>query len=115
MRHFSFLSNVITSKSMLLGMLLTLPSTYVAAETSSACVGLLQHTFPKELKLEIKSAQLNEAGAFCAVNGIVNSRTGIDGKHYGIGFEMRLPLSWNGRFVYQMNGGNDGVSVRDVD
>src|SRR5205823_5054202 len=32
----------------------------------------------------------------------------VDGKSYAIGFEMRLPLDWNGRFFYQANGGTDG-------
>ena len=31
-----------------------------------------------------------------------------DGKSYAIGFEMRLPDAWNGRFFYQANGGMDG-------
>lgn len=76
-----------------------------------ACAKLASHNFAKSLKLDVQKAVANETEKFCLVNGIVNSRTGIDGKHYGIGFEMRLPLSWNGRFVYQMNGGNDGAIV----
>src|SRR5688572_1282083 len=41
----------------------------------------------------------------CVVKGLMNERTGtIDGKPYAIGFEMRLPLEWNGRFFYQANG-----------
>jgi len=38
-------------------------------------------------------------------------RTGSDGAAYAIGFEMRLPEAWNGRFYYQANGGLDGVVV----
>jgi hypothetical protein len=34
------------------------------------------------------------------------------GKSYAIGFEMRLPNDWNGRFFYQANGGIDGSVVR---
>ena len=49
--------------------------------------------------------------AYCLVQGKVNERTGIDGKSYAIGFEMRLPTAWSGRFLYQANGGNDGVVV----
>ncbi|RZL97156.1 MAG: tannase/feruloyl esterase family alpha/beta hydrolase, partial [Variovorax sp.] len=45
----------------------------------------------------------------CVVKGAVDERTGaVDGKPYAIGFEMRLPTSWNGRFFYQANGGLDG-------
>jgi Tannase and feruloyl esterase len=45
----------------------------------------------------------------CIVRGEVNDRTGVDGRHYAIGFELRLPVDWNGRFLHQMNGGNDGA------
>jgi feruloyl esterase len=45
----------------------------------------------------------------CIVLGEMNRRTSaVDGKSYAIGFEMRLPKDWNGRFFYQANGGNDG-------
>lgn len=47
--------------------------------------------------------------AHCLVRGVINERTGIDGKPYAIGFEMRLPANWNRRYVVQANGGNDGV------
>jgi len=47
--------------------------------------------------------------AHCLVKGTLNDRTGSDGKHYAIGFEMRLPQGWNQRFLHQVNGGNDGV------
>jgi feruloyl esterase len=53
----------------------------------------------------------DEYGAYCKISGRVNERTGIDGKTYGIGFEMRLPVQWNGRFMYQANGGSDGSVV----
>ncbi len=47
--------------------------------------------------------------AHCLVQGQFAERTGIDGKRYAIGFEMRLPQGWNKRFLHQANGGNDGV------
>ena len=47
--------------------------------------------------------------AHCKVTGRMNERTGSDGKPYAIGFEMRMPAPWNGRFLLQANGGNDGV------
>lgn len=50
--------------------------------------------------------------AYCLVQGSVNDRTSaVDGKNYAIGFEMRLPITWNGRFVAQENGGADGAVV----
>lgn len=49
------------------------------------------------------------AGAHCLVKGQMFKRKGSDGRDYAIGFEMRLPNAWNGRFFYQGNGGLDGV------
>ncbi len=49
------------------------------------------------------------APAHCLVRGRMHERTGSDGRNYAIGFEMRLPLAWNGRFYHQVNGGVDGV------
>ena len=48
-------------------------------------------------------------GAHCLVRGEMYRRTSPqNGKTYAIGFEMRLPNAWNGRFFYQSNGGMDG-------
>src|SRR4051794_1888036 len=49
--------------------------------------------------------------AHCRLSGVLNERIGLDGKPYGIGFEMRLPMVWNFRFFYQANGGNEGTVV----
>jgi pimeloyl-ACP methyl ester carboxylesterase len=46
--------------------------------------------------------------AHCLVKGRMHERKGSDGRDYAIGFEMRLPQAWNGRFYYQGNGGLDG-------
>jgi Tannase and feruloyl esterase len=48
-------------------------------------------------------------GEHCLVKGKMFERQGADGKGYAIGFEMRLPKDWNGRFYHQVNGGLDGV------
>ncbi len=50
-----------------------------------------------------------ELPAFCRVRGEIESRTGADGKHYGIHFELNLPSQWNGKFLFQGGGGLDGV------
>ncbi|HMQ57118.1 MAG TPA: tannase/feruloyl esterase family alpha/beta hydrolase [Rhizobiaceae bacterium] len=44
----------------------------------------------------------------CKVTGRMNERKGADGRDYALSFELRLPDEWNGRFVHQFNGGNDG-------
>lgn len=49
---------------------------------------------------------------YCKVLGTLNKRVSpVDGKTYAIGFEMRLPTNWNGRFFHQVNGGTDGTVV----
>ncbi|WP_235839996.1 tannase/feruloyl esterase family alpha/beta hydrolase [Derxia lacustris] len=48
--------------------------------------------------------------AHCRVAGSIDPHTGpVDGKAYAIGFELRLPADWNGRFMFQGGGGTDGV------
>lgn len=48
----------------------------------------------------------------CRVTGHMHERVSpVDGRTYAIDFEMRLPRSWNGRFLHQGNGGTDGVVV----
>lgn len=51
--------------------------------------------------------------AHCKLNGALNARTGIDGKPYAIGFELRTPLpsAWNGKFFFQGGGGTNGFIV----
>ncbi len=46
--------------------------------------------------------------AFCHVEGVIDRRTGADGKPYGIGFALALPDQWNGRFLFQGGGGLNG-------
>ncbi len=48
----------------------------------------------------------------CQVTGTMFPRTSaVDGQSYAIGFELRLPKAWNGRFFHQGNGGIDGSVV----
>lgn len=47
----------------------------------------------------------------CLVRGSVNGRTGAEGRHYAISFELSLPADWNGRFLYQLNPVTDGFVV----
>jgi feruloyl esterase len=64
----------------------------------------------------IAAGTLTVAGApvpaHCQITGKMNQRvSAVDGVSYAIGFEMRLPNAWNGRFFYQGNGGIDGSVV----
>ena len=65
--------------------------------------------------------------AHCLVQGGINARTGkafsmdpasfavsqVDAP-YAIGFELRLPKDWNGRFFFQGGGGLDGIARQAV-
>jgi predicted esterase len=45
----------------------------------------------------------------CVIQGALAPHVGVDGKNYAIGYELRLPSNWNGKFVFQGGGGSDGV------
>ena len=47
--------------------------------------------------------------SYCRVDGVIDPRTGVDGKPYAIGFEIALPDHWNGRFLFQGGGGLNGT------
>jgi hypothetical protein len=87
----------------------------VKAAEKAACDGLSAEALGlKDVK--ILSAKEMAPGkdspvAHCLVEGSTAERTGQDGKTYAIHFEFRLPDEWNGRFVHQFNGGNDGNVV----
>ncbi|VWX57384.1 Tannase/feruloyl esterase family alpha/beta hydrolase [Burkholderiales bacterium 8X] len=90
--------------------------------TLIACTALMTHAAPAGTT--ITNAVAVPAGAVavgsgsqpapahCLVQGRINERTSpVDGNRYAIGFELRLPVAWNGRFFHQVNGGLDGVVV----
>src|SRR5579871_3849184 len=57
---------------------------------------------------DVAAGRLTVAGKpiaeHCLIQGNMNQRvSSVDGNAYAIGFEMRLPLAWNGRFFYQAN------------
>jgi pimeloyl-ACP methyl ester carboxylesterase len=94
----------------------TLPQLAAATPaTLQVCTNLIgAFTFPST---QISAVTLVSAGTLqvagtpiaqhCRVTGTVNTRTGVNGT-YQIGFEIRLPTNWNGRFFHQGNGGADG-------
>src|SRR5581483_8498048 len=61
--------------------------------------------------VEITSAILAPAGPagrgggtvpeHCLVRGAIDKRIGFGGKPFAIGFEMRLPVKWERRFLFQ--------------
>ncbi|WP_245958054.1 tannase/feruloyl esterase family alpha/beta hydrolase [Psittacicella melopsittaci] len=53
-------------------------------------------------------AKDQQVAPHCVVTGIIEERTGADGKPYGTKFELRLPTNWNNAFLFQGGGGVDG-------
>lgn len=94
------------------------------AVTAADCAALNNLKVPG-LAIEITSAKAVAAAALpaspmgpassipvpahCRVDGMIERRTGADGKSYGIGFAIALPDEWNGRFLYQGGGGLNGT------
>jgi len=91
-----------------------------AASDAERCAALSQLAIPD---VEITSATLSQGGpagkgpgaggamlpAHCQVRGTIDKRTGFGGKTFAIGFELRLPVTWEGRFLFQGGGGMDGT------
>ena len=84
------------------------------AEIYQTRIDMAQWNEPQLLKADRYSAMTGstpkdqEIGAHCLVRGVINPRTGVAGKPYGIHFELRLPVAWNRRFLFQGGGGTDG-------
>ncbi len=95
----------------------TLPQLSTAtASTRNACTELANSfTFANTTITQATLVAAGNVGNYpvgehCRVTGEMYRRTGVNGS-YAIGFEARLPTSWNGRFLYQGNGGADGAVV----
>src|SRR6188508_2328872 len=97
----------------------------VATRDAAACGTLTSLQMPG-LALSITKAEWIAAGstppappgapppavklpAYCRLDGVLDRRTGADGKSYGIGFALALPADWNGRFLFQGGGGLNGT------
>ena len=86
------------------------------ASAAQPCAGLTKFTMPGH-RVVIRQAQEVAASApdvspavpaHCRVDGVIDERTGRDGKPYAIGFAVALPAKWNGRFLFQGGGGLNG-------
>jgi len=112
------------SRFILAVLFVTLASSTAAAQgTSQRCAALTRLQVPG-YALEITKAESIAAGpapqgrgrgaainlpVHCRVDGMIDRRTGGDGKGYGIGFAVTLPDTWNGRFLFQGGGGLNGT------
>jgi Tannase and feruloyl esterase len=107
---------------------LALVPTIASSQTSTKCSDLTNFKIPGATmvitKATVVPASSSAAAAtaetsatsatipsHCRVEGMINERTGADGRTYGIGFELALPSNWNNRFLFQGGGGYNG-SVR---
>jgi hypothetical protein len=58
------------------------------------------------------SGAVNDSGELlpehCLVQGMLNPRIGTGGRKFGLGFDLRMPTNWNGRFAFHGGGGLDG-------
>ena len=90
------------------------PAAGATLKQCEALAAQFQHPATRiESATPVAAGELKLAGqpvaAHCLVKGRMHERKGSDGRDYAIGFEMRLPQAWNGRFYYQGNGGLDGA------
>lgn len=107
---------------------LALVPTIASAQTSTKCADLTNFKIagatmvitkatvvPASSSAAAATAETSATSAtipsHCRVEGMINERTGADGRTYGIGFELALPDNWNNRFLFQGGGGYNG-SVR---
>jgi len=100
----------------LLSFLALLAITLYAQTDADRCSALSRVSIPD---VEITSAALTPAGPagrgggtvpdHCLVRGTIDKRIGFGGKTFAIGFEMRLPVKWERRFLFQGGGGMDGT------
>ena len=86
------------------------------ANAAQPCSALTQFTMPahRVVVRDAKDVPASAPGvspsvpAHCRVDGVIDERTGRDGKPYAIGFAVALPANWNGRFLFQGGGGLNG-------
>ncbi len=91
------------------------PPAPVSSALAPDCTAVQKLSFPNTV---FKSALRIDDGAVssgttklpahCLVTGEINPRTGVNGVRYSIGFELRMPITWSGRFQFQGGGGVDG-------
>jgi hypothetical protein len=88
-------------------------ATAVAGETIAPVTACDRLQAESGAAMRVSEAQARPASgglpAHCEVIAYLDERTGADGQKFAIGLHLRLPDAWNGRFVFQGQGGTDGV------
>lgn len=88
------------------------PAPMECGQVSTAALGIPGLTVATAVMVAASGAAHSPQShpAHCHVRGSIHPRTGVDGKAYAIGFDLRLPaLAWNGDFFYSGDGGFAGV------
>ena len=97
------------------------------AQSSNKCGDMAKFQMPGS-RIEITRAEMVPAGqapsvrglpgpalpTYCRVNGIIDQRTGPDGKTYGIRFAIALPENWSGQYLQQGGGGLNGTVAEPI-
>src|SRR6266516_2998717 len=93
------------------------------AQSNSKCSDMAKFRSPG-VPLEITRAEIVPAGraagarggpagpalpGHCRIDGMMDRRTGADGKTYGIRFAIALPENWRGQYLQQGGGGLNGT------
>lgn len=106
--------------SSLIALLLSQPVVAADADAPAACAALAELSTPGfrvDLAEWIAAGPMpsgpggatTELPAHCRFQVVLDPReSGIEKLSYGVGFELRLPLEWNGRFLFQGGGGMNG-------
>jgi pimeloyl-ACP methyl ester carboxylesterase len=106
-----------------MALILSVVSSAAMAASPIACTALKSFKVPG-FDMAIKQAAVVPSGAvppipfgpaytgtlpaYCRADGVIDERTGRDGKPYAIGFAVAMPENWNGRFLMQGGGGLNG-------
>ena len=93
--------------------LLYQPVSAAEVDARAACGALAAMStaeFRVDLAEWVSAGGTAELPAHCRFQVVLDPReSGLENLSYGIGFELRLPLEWNGRFLFQGGGGMNGV------
>lgn len=111
---------------------LMIAGTASATTPEQACKALMANSTDKVVLSEAKYVAEGAAGedpakaltgasgagaslpAHCMVRGEIEPRTGADGNHFGIRFEVRMPENWQHRLIFQGGGGVDGFLANAI-
>ena len=91
----------------LIGLIAALCTIGLPAQDNPRCSELARLTLQSVSITEVTRSE--KPVPACVVRGQIDRRTGIDGRTFYIGFELRLPDSWERRFLFSGGGGMDGI------